>query len=842
MLVLHPFLMVHAMVARHYFAVSLVLIGLLWANSGKAHVPHDVVSDIAVHGQSAGTFVRGALFLSTDGGQSWHRRSARIVCRTDEDDATHAIAFSPDFERDKSIYLSCDEWIFASRDAGKSFQKMGRASDRPVVQLGISARMQAGQILTALDNTGTLHRSADGGRVWSPVDLPATIDAFEWVGHTILAATAEGGIHQSSDGAVTWQALGDLPGGTRITDFAFPYGEDLERAFWVSTRANGLYKFARRGGTLLSLNAYLPGRHITSVIHTGPADGKALIATDWHDGVFRSDDYGQTWRPLSAGLQTASQADRLGHPHFVEVAASGGDTLLLAGFAGLFRSVDGGAQWRRMDTTHGQIVAMDASPAMDGRFRLGVVSYGSGLLFSDDGGETWRFEHKGLIHVRRHSLVFSPDYPQDHTLFSGTMKLIAHTSNASHRWRPVSIDTVPGVKAQAPQVLPIRIAVSPDFAADGTVFSGLVPQGVIRSQDRGQTFEMVLDEPGLTFGLEISPDFAADGTVFAGSNKAVHKSMDRGDTWTRVWAHDADRIALAISPDYPTDQTVFAGSEAGLFWTRDGGRSWEPIRIEGATETVATFAVSPDFARDGRLLVQLAGADLLVGRLSGKAFQWQAARMPSPGYAVDRLAHYDGSKLFAFSPFYASDRTVFTASGPDLLKSVDGGLTWALMDPLPRRHEAEYAHTDWFHVPIAADRLWEKSRWQRSTWQTLYGKAETLWAYLSGADHPRQPNDSSLQSLRSRTPGATITLDFSGTGVRWLGSKGYNHGIARVLLDGKLVGEVDQYARQRDYLAEMIHLEGLAPGHHTLEIRVVDKRNTASSGQWVDVDAFDVFR
>jgi len=94
-------------------------------------------------------------------------------------------------------------------------------------------------------------------------------------------------------------------------------------------------------------------------------------------------------------------------------------------------------------------------------------------------------------------------------------------------------------------------------------------------------------------------------------------------------------------------------------------------------------------------------------------------------------------------------------------------------------------------------------------------------------------------SAESNTVGAQATFTFTGTGVRWIGARGPQTGIARVFLDGAFVQDIDTYALTEGPQHTDFTATGLAAGTHTLTIQVIGK-NLASTNFWILVDAFDV--
>lgn len=90
-------------------------------------------------------------------------------------------------------------------------------------------------------------------------------------------------------------------------------------------------------------------------------------------------------------------------------------------------------------------------------------------------------------------------------------------------------------------------------------------------------------------------------------------------------------------------------------------------------------------------------------------------------------------------------------------------------------------------------------------------------------------------------------VSFTGTGIRWIGQRrpfiGNTTGIARIYLDGSLIGQVDTRSLvQEEDQAPLFTATGLINGNHTLTIEVVG-RNGELPGATVEavvVDAFDV--
>jgi DUF1680 family protein len=91
----------------------------------------------------------------------------------------------------------------------------------------------------------------------------------------------------------------------------------------------------------------------------------------------------------------------------------------------------------------------------------------------------------------------------------------------------------------------------------------------------------------------------------------------------------------------------------------------------------------------------------------------------------------------------------------------------------------------------------------------------------------------------SNEVGATVEGEFEGTGVRWLGRRFDDAGMAEVSIDGQVIGLVDQYGPGRDLPFDWSH-RGLPPGRHTIRIRLLAEKPGPSSDRFLNVAGLEV--
>ena len=107
-------------------------------------------------------------------------------------------------------------------------------------------------------------------------------------------------------------------------------------------------------------------------------------------------------------------------------------------------------------------------------------------------------------------------------------------------------------------------------------------------------------------------------------------------------------------------------------------------------------------------------------------------------------------------------------------------------------------------------------------------------------------SDSSLgwsggSAVQTNAAGATATITFIGTSIRWIGSRGRKMGIATLSVDGGPGKDVSTFARPADEIhTEVVTVSDLAPGQHTLTLTVTGRQDSQANGNNIVLDAFDI--
>ncbi len=100
-----------------------------------------------------------------------------------------------------------------------------------------------------------------------------------------------------------------------------------------------------------------------------------------------------------------------------------------------------------------------------------------------------------------------------------------------------------------------------------------------------------------------------------------------------------------------------------------------------------------------------------------------------------------------------------------------------------------------------------------------------------------QPAATGGRAVGTAQAGATATFAFSGSTVTWYTARSPRAGVARLLLDGSVLAEVDLY-NPFPVAQYPLTFTGLSPGPHLLSVTVTGARNPRALDSYVVVDGF----
>ncbi len=824
-----------------------------------AHDPHDIVDSLAISPaydkDKTGFLImqEGIILKTSDGGFSWKK----LVNGIDTKYRLHSITVSPNFDIDKTLFLSTKgDGIFKSQDGGSSWFRVNQGLDHLVIGLlAMSPSYNSNKVVVAAGSEGGLYQTKNGGGEWHQViDNSKRIRSIAFYPNAqdnrILVGDVRGNLYLSTDKGEQWRSLSSIQDCGAITAIAISPNILSDGVIFVGTEKGGIWKSKDNGASFHETNEGMSGKYVTSIaLFPDFGSNPIVFVATWHEAVFKSSNGGDTWSKQSTGLAKHRQADseRFRSPHFrdlrISKTFSNDKTIFLGCYVGVFKSTDGGHTWLEMETRPPKLIrGITLSPSDNGKYTIALITFLGGVYTSDDRGKTWSIKNKGLVNLEnnvQNDIVFSPNYHVDNQMFTVAKRCFLKSDNQGNGWDHISLNNVSwkrswkgtavnGLKklgvpkriskrffgyseSKRKWIWPYRLAVSPSFASDRTIYlAGRIGNGVFRSTDGGLSFSEVLEGKGQKVtSLIISPNFAYDKTLFASVRaEGVYKTTDRGGSWELksngipikrnvkllVWPN----YRLAISPHYGKDTTLFMGTERGLFKTVNGGENWMDLKINTScgSDTVKNIAVSPDYKNDKTVFMSLKGKGLFRSQDSGLTWEEIGSELINNNYDL---------RFIRFSPLFAIDHTMYGAADEELFYSTDIGNTWKIIKR-----------------PVRYENVLEPLQFN-GEWETEIDKEYSA----SSVSYSEVENNRAV-------------LKFVGTAVRWIGTKSKNQGIANVYIDDEFMGTVDQFSDEREVGVLSYSIQDMPYGPHTITIEVTKKKNPQSLGYRIVVDSFDI--
>ena len=519
-------------------------------------------------------------------------------------------------ERNDTLYLVFPNGVFASKDRGETWIKLGERPEGRALGLAITDDA----FYLALKDDEGIFRSTDGGKQWTALDngiADSGINAIDAVENTVFVGTNRGLYRLHSE---TWEQL--------------PI--DTTKAIRsLSISGNNLY--VGTGSTL---------SQIKSLFETSIEDLMEEFTnnTDPRWEVFHSTDGGESWIDITP----TSKSHMMRVSSGAKVLAAG-DAVLVLGMVS-FRSTDAGKTWTEFGF-NSDIVVPTISPSVAVDENTIFRDSTSGLMRSTDGGESWHPFTNGIVGTSIFNLVGFKN-----EIYTSTSNGVTKSSNGGVSWAKLTLGSDELTLKPSENAHPL---ISPKLAiADGVLYGAaavLVPEHklhIFRLSANGNVLVPIQGIPALEgapsttdikewtdklFQVSGFPNaFAVSGKTFYAEYRQQLLRWKRGESaWFNTGLMDTDKsdnpmrdFKLAVS-----EATVYVGKRDGsLFQSFDSGVTWKdltanlPLRFErfhqiifaGSAVYVATDAgvLTSEDGEHWRALTDTAGTHSLIDRMA----------------------------------------------------------------------------------------------------------------------------------------------------------------------------------------------------------------------------------
>lgn len=488
---------------------------------------------------------------------------------------------------------------------------------------------------------------------WKPVSSMegGYVTSIVASGSTLLAETFSGGVFRSTDNGNSWHsiraALNNFTGASFYqfgTSIYYPSSDTI----MVSD------DFGETWSTIL----FTPQKLATDPPITpsgrygviSPYEFRSFTANETslfvatRNGVYRSNDKGSTWLALHPGI-----TDTVFEP--IRIIANGSMVLLQTENT-FFRSSDNGDSWNTVYEKSDRFKDM-GNFIIDDQLIL-TSSYSSSLWSIDlnpTPGSILRSDDNGITWEQSDSELFDCSFPLMAICGSTIVAVkndplleddcsIYHSNDNGVNW----------TTANSASDFDIQCLVSNGT----TLYAGTYSDGVIRSDDKGVTWQQISN--GL---ISVNaPQIASAGSRIViseyavGSKNIVHLSEDYGTTWSTPSVPSNSGMISSLAVD---SQIIFYGTVNNynrLYRSDDRGVSW------------TTDSTGYD---DGISSVASNGSTVIIGN----CYLYRSA---DHGVSWEQVQGLNTSRFF--ETIKSINGVFFTSNGSEVYRSIDDGVTW----------------------------------------------------------------------------------------------------------------------------------------------------------------------
>ncbi len=457
---------------------------------------------------------------------------------------------------------------------------------------------------------------------------------------------------------LAWRSVGPVVQGGRLVDIEVVPGQPY--TFYVAFASGGLWRTKNNGvsfepifdeqPTLIMGDIAIDPTH-PETIWVGTGENNSSRSSYGGQGVFRSDDAGESWTQL--GLEDSDRIGRIvidpRNTQRVYIAVLG-RLYTPGGQRGIYRTIDGGRSFQRilagdattgfvdlvMDPTNPDLLYAAAWQRERRPWDFREAGKGSGIYRSRDGGEHWERLGGGLptgealgriglsicrsqprtIYALLDNQSLLPEEQWDLGDGAVTAKRLKTMSKEEFLEQdpeeieaflrssdfPPELDAATLLDKIRNDELTVAQLVDTLNDADAQLFSTDIRGPELwRSDDGGESWRRTHDEPlreltytyGYYFGqVRVAPD---DPERVYLLGVPLLQSTDGGENFRNIDPPEihGDHQALWIDPEHP--KRVLLGNDGGLAMSYDGGESWlklNPIPV-GQFYTVAVDDAKP---------------------------------------------------------------------------------------------------------------------------------------------------------------------------------------------------------------------------------------------------------
>ena len=621
----------------------------------------------------------GGFFKSADGGNTF-RESSQL-----KNEAIHSLAQSS--SNPDTLIAGTFNGIFRSDDAGETWQQLPTQNTPNLVHVeSLAIDPRTANIIYA----GTWYlpyKSSDGGQTWKSIKTGIIDDSDIFAididprdpNHIIASACS--GIYESKSAGEGWKKVQGIPSQSRRTRAILQHPSipgvvfaGTTEGFWRSEKGGDADSWMVTTSRQLEINSI--------AVHPSRPD-TVYIGTNNY-GVMVSNDGGKSFVPTNGGFSgrfaNAILADRE-TPN--RIYASTINTATGGGF--FFVSNDNGETWRpSMRSMPSRLITYSI---LQDVIDANIIYLGTnlGVYRSIDRGLSW-------------APVWAPSTPESKKPAPRTSARTVKPAVKSRAKRPaLSEETITAVQEALNTAGyhigppdgkggPLTLAALKRFQADRHLPATgkfdditLAALGVSKSStpESGEQPSVILADAVNALAHTVDADTGKPGYL-AATNTGLYRSFDPAKGWQKLpFGIGLDPRTTCISTNLEEPETIWAGTPAsGVLVTKDGGKTWrQAVGIPGdfPVNTVAQDPHRPSYVYVGTKQA------LYMSHDGGATWNRRGGNLPFGDFTSILINPRNGDEIFAGNAYQTGE------IGGGVFRTMNGGVTWARIDPKSRR-------------------------------------------------------------------------------------------------------------------------------------------------------------
>jgi photosystem II stability/assembly factor-like uncharacterized protein len=618
--------------------------------------------------------IAGGFFKSTDGGVTW-KESAQL-----KNEALHSLAQSE--ANPNTLIAGTFNTIFRSDDAGETWKQLP-TKDVPGLQHVESLAIDPRTTDTIYAGTFWLpYKTTDGGQTWRSIKNGMIDDSDIFAididprdpNHIIASACS--GIYESKNAGESWRKVQGIPSQSRRTRAILQHPSvagivfaGTTEGFWRSDKGGDADSWMVTTSRQLEINS----------IAVHPSRPEVVYIGTNNYGVMVSNDGGKSFTPTNGGfsgrfayaiLPDRETPNRL-YASTINTATGGGF---------LFVSNDNGESWRpSMRSMPSRLITY--AIVQDTR-DANVLYLGTnlGVYRSIDRGTSWapvwspattEKKKTATKKTTRAPRTKTAPRPGQETVLHAQQALVAAGYHLGEPDGKTGTATTAAIKKfQGDRHLPVTGKL--DAITLGALGVGNSASGPATTEQAN----LIIADAVNTLVHTVDAETQQPGYL-AATNTGLYRSLDPNKGWQKLSYGSFDPRTTSISNNLKTPETIWVGTpSSGVLVSRDSGKTWSQvvgIPTDMPVNTVVQDPQRPDYIYVGTKQTVFLSHD------GGKTWSRRGGNLPFGDFTSILVNPRNGDEIFVGNAYQISE------VGGGVYRSMDGGNTWARIDPKDRR-------------------------------------------------------------------------------------------------------------------------------------------------------------